>query len=159
MLFYDYIYKYINIYIAIGSRFDISTVDLRFRQSIWDFGSRFEIMAVDLRDFVGFWILGPNITNESTPGILTNHFCYHKINERAISLVFLSIRQFGHTLYTKNLTCFISLNAVNIFIIYIYIYNPNMLFLYHFAVCITFFLLILSIFSIYCFCWHFCKYK
>ena len=44
-----------------------------------------------------------NITNESTPGILTNRFRYHKINERAISLVFLSIRQFCHTLCTNNI--------------------------------------------------------
>ena len=29
-------------------------------------------------------------------------FCYHKINDSAISLVFLSIRHFCHTLYTNN---------------------------------------------------------
>ena len=43
-------------------------------------------LAWTLRQFVG------NIMNESSPGILTNCFCYHKVNERIISLVFLSIR-------------------------------------------------------------------
>ena len=38
-----------------------------------------------------------------TLGILTSFFCCHKINERAISLVFLSIRQFRHILYTNNI--------------------------------------------------------
>ena len=38
-----------------------------------------------------------NITNQSTPWILTNWFRYHKFNERVISLDVLSICQFYHT--------------------------------------------------------------
>ena len=38
-----------------------------------------------------------------TPGIVTNHFYYHKINEQVRSLVFLSIRCFCHTLYTNEI--------------------------------------------------------
>ena len=52
------------------------------------------------------WILrwsDGNITNQSTPGILTNRFCYSKTNERTISLVFLSMRQLCHTSYTDNI--------------------------------------------------------
>ena len=52
-----------------------------------------------------------NITNESTPGILANYFSYHKINVWIMSLVFLSIRQFCHTLYTINI---LLLNTFNI---------------------------------------------
>ena len=42
-----------------------------------------------------------NITNESTPRVLTIIFCYHKINERVISLDFLSIRQLA--IYTHKI--------------------------------------------------------
>ena len=56
-----------------------------------------------------------NITNQSTPGILTNRLCYHKMNERAISLVFLSIFQFRHALYINVILFYYCFDASNIF--------------------------------------------
>ena len=47
--------------------------------------------------------LNPSNRNQSTPWILTNRFCYPKVSERTISLVFLTIRLFGHTLNTNNI--------------------------------------------------------
>ena len=89
-----------------------------------------------------------NIMNQSTPGILTHRFRYHKIYERVISLVFLSIRQLCHTLCTKKHHIVITIS--NVFSISIIPITQLCWFYVILLSFITVFLLIVSIFSIYC---------
>ena len=60
-----------------------------------------------------------HMTNQSTPGILTNPFCYHKFNERAILFVFLIIRQFCHSLYTNTIFLLSSFSMIPISLLHL----------------------------------------
>ena len=75
-----------------------------------------EVWTILVRNIWGdnFGTFGP-LTSLTLPCVQA-FLCYHKINKRVISLVFVSFRQYCHTLYTNNIF-YDFFNAFNIPII------------------------------------------